>query len=72
MQMAGMEELFDLMRSRIGEERGYLLSHHGGIVGGDSLMNAFEGIEELEQSAWLAWKLRNCRGTAEIKEGKLL
>lgn len=51
----GSEELFALMRERVGSERGYLLANHGPIVAGRSLMNAFECIEELEQSAWIAW-----------------
>lgn len=53
----GSEELFSLMRESIGEERAYLLSNHGPIVGGTSLMNAFEAIEELEQSAQVAWNM---------------
>lgn len=51
----GSQELFSLMRERVGTERGYLLCNHGPIVAGRSLMNAFECLEELEQSAWLAW-----------------
>lgn len=51
----GSEELFALMRSRVGCERGYLLANHGPIVAGKALMNAFEAIEELEQSAQIAW-----------------
>lgn len=47
------------MRAALGPERGYLLSHHGPIVSGKSLMNAFEAMEELEQTAWLAWQLRS-------------
>lgn len=56
----GSPELFAQMRAALGPERGYLLSHHGPIVGGKSLMNAFEAMEELEQTAWLAWQLRSC------------
>ncbi len=56
----GSQELFTVMRKMVGAERGYLLSHHGGIVGGLSLMNAFEAIEELEQAAWLSWQLKTC------------
>lgn len=64
----GSEELFAAMRECVGEERGYLLRHHGGIVGGLSLMNAFEAIEELEQSAWICWQLRNDRNRIPEKE----
>lgn len=52
----GSQELFPLMRERVGTERGYLLCNHGPIVAGRSLMNAFECLEELEQSSWLAWE----------------
>lgn len=52
----GSQELFSLMRERVGTERGYLLCNHGPIVAGRSLMNAFECLEELEQSSWLAWE----------------
>ena len=57
----GSQELFEAMRRGMGPERGYLLSHHGGIVGGLSLMNAFEAIEEMEQSAWLCRQLLQLR-----------
>lgn len=52
----GSQELFSLMRERVAAERGYLLCNHGPIVAGYTLMNAFECIEELEQSAWLSWE----------------
>lgn len=64
----GSQELFDLMARGIGSERGYLLSHHGGIVGGLSLLNAFEAVEELEQTAWLCWQLRGVRELVSSKE----
>ena len=48
------------MRAALGPERGYLLSHRGPMVSVKSLMNAFEAMEELEQTAWLAWQLRSC------------
>lgn len=65
----GSQELFDAMRWGVGAERGYLLNHHGGIVGGLSLMNAFEGIEELEQTAWLCWQLKDIREFICDREG---
>lgn len=63
----GSPELFAAMEAAVGEERGYLLSHHGGIVGGLSLMNAFEAMEELEQAAWLCWQLREHRDIVSEK-----
>ena len=55
----GSEELFNAFQRSIGVERGYLLQNHGPIVGGKTMMNAFEAIEELEQSVWIAWNLLN-------------
>lgn len=63
----GSQELFDAMKKNVGEERGYLLCHHGGIVGGLSLLNAFEAIEELEQTAWLCWQLKDKRSLVSLK-----
>lgn len=54
----GSEELFEAFSASLGPERGYLLSHHGSIVGGTSLINAFEAIEELEQTAFTCWELK--------------
>lgn len=54
----GSKELFAAFSASLGPERGYLLSHHGPIVGGTSLMNAFEAIEELEQTAFTCWELK--------------
>lgn len=60
----GSEELFSAFRERMGEENGYLLAHHGPVTGGVSLLDAFYGLEELEESARIAWELR--------KEGETL
>lgn len=64
----GSAELFAAFRSCLGSERGYLLGNHGPIVGGKSLMNAFEAIEELEQTAFVCWELKAAgQSTALIK-----
>lgn len=55
----GSDKLFRLFKDHLGPERGYLLSHHGPVVGGLNLMNAFEAIEELEQECWLARQLNH-------------
>ena len=60
----GSEELFSAFRERMGEGNGYLLAHHGPVTGGVSLLDAFYGLEELEESARIAWELR--------KEGETL
>lgn len=55
----GTEELFDLFRENIGENNGYLLKNHGVILGQKDLMSSFYALEELEDSAQVAWGLRN-------------
>ena len=54
----GSAELFAAFESHMDGEKGYLLRRHGAIVGGNSLMEAFYGIEELEESAFIAWNLQ--------------
>lgn len=54
----GSEELFSLFAERAGKSDGYLLKNHGPVIAGRSLMDAFAGIEELEESARTAWFLR--------------
>lgn len=47
----GSAELFEKFKNGLDTGDAYLLKNHGGIVGGKSLMDAFFGIEELEESA---------------------
>lgn len=63
----GSEALFDAFRKRTSKENGYLLSNHGPVVGGKSLLDAFYGLEELEESARIAWELRNETGVVQIR-----
>ena len=46
------------MDERIGSGDGFVLKNHGPIIGGKTIMDAFYGIEELEESAKMAWYLR--------------
>lgn len=55
----GTQELFDAFEREAGEKKGYLLKNHGLVVGGKDVMDAFFGVEELEESAKVAWFLRN-------------
>lgn len=55
----GTQELFDAFEKQADTKRGYLLKNHGILVGGSSIMEAFYGAEELEESAKLAWFLKN-------------
>ncbi|MGI6071121.1 MAG: class II aldolase/adducin family protein [Blautia sp.] len=54
----GSETLFSLMRERLEKSDAYLLKQHGPVVGGKTLMDAFYGIEELEESLKIAWYLK--------------
>lgn len=57
----GSEELFEAFRERIQDSDGYLLKNHGPVVGGKNLMDAFAILEELEESAKVAWMLRDVK-----------
>ncbi len=62
----GSAELFGLMAKECAPERtAYLLAHHGALCAGASLMDAFGLIEEIEDSARLAWYLR---GESAVKQ----
>ena len=62
----GSQQLFSYMRERVLLSDGYLLKQHGPVVGGKSLMDAFYGIEELEESAKMAWYLQENRRKQNI------
>ena len=53
----GSEALFQAFRERAGESDGFLLKNHGPVVPGKSVMDAFFRLEELEESARIAWEL---------------
>ena len=54
----GSQALFDAFEQRVMDSDGYLLKQHGAVVPGKSLMDAFFCLEELEESARIAWMLR--------------
>lgn len=62
----GSEELFSHFGRVLDDRKGYLLRNHGPVVGDKDLMSAFYGLEELEESARIAWALRH-ENTEEIK-----
>lgn len=57
----GSKELFDVFLQELDDRRGYLLKNHGPVVGDKNLLAAFYALEELEESARIAWMLRNER-----------
>ena len=54
----GSQALFDAFGERVLDGDGYLLKQHGAVVPGKDVMDAFYCIEELEESARIAWELR--------------
>lgn len=65
----GSKELFQVFSQHLNNSDGYLLKNHGSIVGGEDLMNAFFNLEELEESAHIAWELRgkNAKGCRTLQ-----
>lgn len=57
----GSKELFDLFAQKLHAGDGYLLANHGPVVAARSVMDAFYGIEELEESCHIAWELERNR-----------
>lgn len=55
----GSKELFEAFEKRVCLSDGYLLKQHGAVVPGRDILDAFYALEELEESAAIAWKLRN-------------
>jgi ribulose-5-phosphate 4-epimerase/fuculose-1-phosphate aldolase len=62
----GSRELFSVFDKSVGDGNGYLLAHHGPVVGAEDLMSAFFGLEELEESAHIAWELRHEKNIAQL------
>lgn len=57
----GSQELFHAFEKRVKDCDGWILSHHGPVVPGKDIMEAFYILEELEESARIAWELRKER-----------
>ncbi|RIW29186.1 aldolase [Bacillus salacetis] len=55
----GSRKLFDFFAEKVNDSDGYILKNHGPVVGDKDLMSAFYALEELEESARIAWELRN-------------
>lgn len=53
----GSEALFSAFRKRVAGSDGFLLKQHGPVVPGRTIMDAFYCLEELEESARIAWEL---------------
>lgn len=53
----GSEELFGYFAEAAPLSDAFLLAQHGPVVGGRTIMDAFYGLEELEESCRIAWTL---------------
>lgn len=65
--LPGSKELFQAFSEVLDDRCGYLLQNHGPVVGAVDLFSAFYGLEELEESAHIAWELRHS-GLAHIED----
>lgn len=54
----GSPLLFNLFSECVDDSDGYILQNHGPVVGDKDIMSAFYCLEELEESARIAWELR--------------
>jgi L-ribulose-5-phosphate 4-epimerase len=66
----GSQTLFRYFEERVRDSDGYILQNHGPVVGGPDLMNAFYNLEELEESARIAWELRNEKNAIRIRHAE--
>lgn len=57
-EQPGSKELFAAFGERVANGDGYLLKQHGAVVPGKDVIDAFYCLEELEESAHIAWELR--------------
>lgn len=62
----GSEALFQYFKDRLHDSDGYILQNHGPVVGDKDLLSAFYALEELEESARIAWELRNDQQIANL------
>lgn len=53
----GSEALFFAFRKLVNASDGFLLKKHGPVVPGKTIMEAFYSLEELEETARIAWEL---------------
>lgn len=64
----GSQELFECFKNVVDDSDAFLLKQHGPVVGGKTLMDAFYGLEELEESCKIAWTLKQNNMADKINE----
>jgi len=55
----GSQALFRAFKNTLDVNKGFLLAHHGPIVGQKDLLSAYYCLEELEETARIAWDLKD-------------
>ena len=58
----GTKELFSLFEQRVNCADGFLLKNHGPVVPGKNIIDAFNILEELEESCKIAWFIATTKG----------
>ncbi|HEY8530003.1 MAG TPA: class II aldolase/adducin family protein [Paenibacillaceae bacterium] len=66
----GSQTLFRYFEERVLDSDGYILQNHGPVVGGSDILDAFFNLEELEESARIAWELRNEKNANRIRDAE--
>lgn len=56
-EQPGSPALFSAFEARVHNSDGFLLKQHGPVVPGRTIMEAFYALEELEDSARIAWEI---------------
>ena len=64
----GSEELFSAFRQCVSGSDGFLLENLGPIVGVKNLLDAFYCLEELEESARIAWEIESKQGPLSFRK----
>ena len=64
----GSEELFSAFRQCVSGSDGFLLENHGPIEGEKNLLDAFYCLEELEESARMAWEIESKQGPLSFRK----
>lgn len=57
-EQPGSPALFEAFDARVQDSDGFLLKQHGPVVPGKTILDAFYALEELEDSARIAWEIR--------------
>lgn len=55
----GTQALFDAFAEVVDGSDGFILKNHGPVIGGKTIMDAFYGVEELEESCKIAWHVKH-------------